>query len=950
VSTRSPRYNGDYQVLRLSVDRDRNDVQKARAKLATTLDQLGEHHVRQKEYDDAMDAFTEALHEKRSVFSHLLPSPPSSPTENGCNSAMNTTPQAFTFFGEDGGDCSTPKNSLAEKHDQTIDEIVQTLRNMGNVHSLRGEQDEAMRYYTEVTNLRAQKSTANAASLELGASGEHRSLLSGLNMDDNSTLMSEINEDVKALDDLFNRISFRGKGAGNNPELTSAGSEKRKSKPLSPSSPQSNNTSNKRRKSDAPEHDTFVENEPFKRSTSSLGGTQSLPTSGSELQEALDLYKTVLESYCGPNLEQHKEYHNSLALRADLLQETQKQSSDGMYDSLLFESKLSSKAADLDLALEIYHQVLVVHEENKKSSQSTSSSSSSLSSSSAVSPSQSRQPQTPSTPLPPAATPAAAATTAVVATAPAFVSSEADRQAASRVASTLICMGSIYYKLGNRVEELRMYREAKAVYRKAFGENHTFVAGTRKNIGMVLAERGEYDLAMAQFDKAMRIYLDANHGSEMNRDVASAISCMGNVKNRVGELDAALSQYMEALRIYKSIHEEGASSTTTTTAIATTPTTAKSTTSTSSVVVSVDVVASSNHSLSSTSAAAAAAAAAAGAAAAATGMTTTSAELADALRDVTSTLKVIGMVHAKKGDLDTAMSFFQEAMTLLRSSGVDSTSAGRETTASVLTRIASMHLKKGDLDQAMAHYREAYDLTVRNRGTTNHQEVAGILHYIGGIYHKRADFEEAMSCYQEAIRIYHSTLGPGNPTVAGTLVMVGSIHYKRRNLDSAMMFYREALRLNRDAYGMHHPDVAPILKSIGTILTKKGDYKEAYDIFRDVLSIKCAVHGTGHPEVASAYKSLGNIHYKLGDLADAERQYRHALSIYRRTKGEDHADTISARTTIEHLRYWMLERDQRKMEERNSRSSRRSGGASGGASGGVGGTSGQRTDFDERSC
>ena len=818
-SKTTPSMNGDYQVLRQNVEQKRLAVQQARTALASSLDQLGEHHVRQKEYDDAMDAFTEALHEKRSVFSHILPSPASSNDDN----RSRTSSFSSSLIGGEGSissniNSSNNNNSTedtpAELLDQTIDDIVLTLRNMGNVHSLRGEQDEAMRYYTEVTNLRAQKSSINA--MDSGC-GETKSLLSGLN-DDNSTLMSEINEDVKALDDLFRSISFRTQG-NNNSEFSLLGNEKRKStKPLSPS-PNNSSSGNKRRKNNGSSEpsDNLVENEPFKRSTSSLG-SPSLPAAGNELNEALEMFRNVLESYsAGDRLEQLKECYNSLALRADLLNENQKQSAkmDPMYDTLSSEHKGVSKAADLELALEVYKQVLAIHDETIKAKQPTSQ-------------------------HPP---------------------SEVDQQAASNVASTLICMGSIYYKLGNRVEELRMYREAKTVYRRAFGENHTFVAGTRKNIGMVLAERGEYEEAMTQFDKAMRIYLSVNDGDEMNRDVASAISCMGNVKNRVGELDAALTQYMEALRIYKQINDK---------------------------VAEVD-----------------------------------NGSIADSLRDVTSTLKVIGMVHAKKGDLDTAMSFFQEAMALLRTSGIDSTSAGRENTASVLTRVASIHLKKGDLDQAMVHYREAYDLTTRNRGTTNHPEVAGILHYIGGIYHKRADYDEAMSCYQEAIRIYHATLGPGNPTVAGTLVMVGSIYYKRRNLDSAMMFYREALRLNRDAYGMHHPDVAPILKSIGTILTKKGEYREAYDVFRDVLSIKCTVHGTGHPEVASAYKSLGNVHYKLGDLADAERQYRHALSIYRRTKGEDHADTISARTTIEHLRYWMREREQRQLEQRHSKNSHR---------------------------
>ena len=742
----TPRLNGDYQVLLRTVDERRGVVRDTRASLASSLDRLGEHHVRQKEYDDAMDAFTEALHEKRSIF---------------------CTPSSMNRGGSDFSITVTDSES-AEDRDAAIDEIILTLRNMGNVHSLRGEQDEAMRYYTEVTNLRASKSSSRHDNGD-----DTTTLLSGFGgEEDNSTLMSEINEDVKALDDMFRSISFR------NQDPPSAHNGNRKSKPLTPSA-ENTTPSSKRRKSESV-GGSFVslESEPFRRS-SSLG----LPASGNDVSEALDLYKSVLETYKGPSLERHKETFNSLALRVDLLSEDLNRPSSPTH--------AGGNGVDLELAVEIFQQVLTAQYEMNS-------------------------PDT------------------------------VDPQLCANIASTLIRTGSLYYKLGNRLEELRMYKEAKDIYCKAFGENHFFVAGARKNIGMVLAERGEYDEAVEQFEAAKRIYLEVNGGVTMTRDVASAISCMGNVKNRIGELDEALEMYMEALSIYKTVQESE---------------------------------------------------------------TDTDASTL-ATRDVTATLKVIGMVHAKKGDLDLAMAYFTEAMTLLRSSGVDKTPTGRETTASILTRTASIHVKKGDLDQAMENYREAYEVTVRNRGTPNHQDVAGILHYIGGVLHKRGEYDEAMDCYQEAIRIYHATLGPGNPIVAGTLVMVGSIHYKRRNLDSAMMFYREALRLNRDAYGLHHPDIAPILKSIGTILTKKGEYQEAYDIFRDVLSIKCTIYGTGHPEVAGAYKSLGNVHYKLGELADAERQYRHALSIYRRTRGEDHPDTMAARTTIEHIRYWMKERGQ----------------------------------------
>ena len=763
-----PVVSRDFHVLRDDLEQRRNSVLDSRVALASSLDRLGEHHVRQKEYDEAMDAFSEALQEKRSILSSLFPH-------------SNTFSKSIALsFGE-----QDMAQATSEKQDQAIEEVIRTLRNMGNVHSLRGEQDEAMRYYTEVTNLRATKTRVRAEA------DENSTLFSGLNQDEEtSTLMSEINEDVKALDDMFRSISFR------NQESDNSRRQSNKTAPLGLAKGNSTSPSNKRRKGENSSGSfSSFESEPFRRSSS-----LNLISTDNQLSVALDAFRNLVESYRGEDSTKYNELLNSLALRVELMEDGAK-TSGGIKEELL-------------LAIEIYEEAVLVQREMISSNQC-----------------------------------------------------DDDQAHSARMASTLIRMGSLYYKLGDRLEELRLYKDAKKVYRDAFGEEHKFVAGTRKNIGMVLAEMGEYEKALAQFEKARKIYLAVNGGNETSRDVASAVSCMGNVKNRVGELDEALGQYMHALQIYKAIQANPDSD--------------------------CDE---------------------------------------NAILDLTSTLKIVGMVHAKRGDLNAAMGFFTEALSVVKASDLDKKPIGHEACASILTRMGGIYAKKGELEKAMDLYKEAYETTVRNRGTTNHQEVASILHYIGGLFHKKSEYDEAMNCYQEAIRIYHSTLGPGNPAVAGTLVMVGSIHYKKRNLDSAMMFYREALRLNRDTYGLHHPDVAPILKSIGTILTKQGEYREAYDVFRDVLSIKCTIHGTGDPEVASAYKSLGNVHYKLGELADAERQYRHALSIYRRTHGEGHPDTISAKTTIEHIRYWMKERGQEKLESRHCHVSSR-----------------QRGD-DERSC
>jgi tetratricopeptide (TPR) repeat protein len=864
--------DGDYQVLRSNVETERTRVHEARVDLAAKLDELGEHHVRRKEYENAMDSFTEALREKRSVFWNIgncnvrnLPlcsntgsrsprkskgnqnSDPNSDQAssfsssllsgisngNGNVNASGTGTGTATYDTGNGKSSETDEDASylehVRVHDATIDALVQTLRNIGNVHSLRGEQDEAMRYFTEVTTLRAQKLSCEfetACQDADDASVETRSFLSGLGGgnsvfsggighstktpsvaadassasnpetksalrnktktkttttggDENSALMSEINEDVRALDDLFRSISFRqGANSGTvaTPKLVSS-SEKRKSK-------SSSRRSKKHKRGRNTNHMSVdTSDEPFHRESttsnpasacppSTPANTHASPTSptssnpngngGEEMflsaftlgppgssasTLAMEKYRRALDYLHEdhPQLRQHQERMNSFTLRIDLQQTSSASKNSESMDA-------AETKADLELALDIYRHILQAYREISVSSGSNGDlhvqTTVPLSSSSCSSSQKQSMLSISSTES------SSSLSLASSASSTSFRKEskrERRQEVAAHIASVLICTGSVYYRLGNRNEELEAYKRAKNVYCKAFGENHVFVAGTRKNIGMVLAERGQYDLAQQQFEKAMSIYIRQNKerqqqheslmastnndgessanidtlgknelkAANMNRDVASVISCIGNVKNRVGELDAALTKYLQALQIYKSLYELKQRDTTTTT----------------------------NNNNDSKIA------------------NRTSNSLIEALRDVTSTLKVIGMVHAKRGDLDTAMQFFQEAMDLLRSQegatqnmksdssvvavGDETTrrtdtaseancSVIRETKASVLTRIASIHLKKGELDEAMSSYREAYDLTVENRGnTTNHPEIAGILHYIGGIYHKR---------------------------------------------------------------------------------------------------------------------------------------------------------------------------------------------------------------------
>ena len=91
-------------------------------------------------------------------------------------------------------------------------------------------------------------------------------------------------------------------------------------------------------------------------------------------------------------------------------------------------------------------------------------------------------------------------------------------------------------------------------------------------------------------------------------------------------------------------------------------------------------------------------------------------------QEVASTLKIMGMVHTNRGELDGAMTCFQGAIDILYEN-FNKKGSG-PVVASILSRIGGIFYKMGKLDEAMSHYHEAYDLATRAYGKTDHPEVA----------------------------------------------------------------------------------------------------------------------------------------------------------------------------------------------------------------------------------
>ena len=837
----------DYQVLVKELQKHQAQFQQARSQLASSLLRMGEYHIRNGEYDEAMMALRESLNENRSVVCSSLNSMPSlDSTDNGDESLLSgmsasqwsapytpkggisvtsssSSPYLSTVMSKDKSFTASDPDMVAAQR-KSLGDMIITLSNLGKVHSLRGEDEAAMKYYDEKTKIQAVRENIEEQ-LSIGAasclSGSAGVFFGG----GHENIMTEINEDVKALDELFRGISFRGfkstieesnmqeedtrndKDARDGAVCTmdersahtcrddmsrSTSSQERSAQSTcfdstfrSTSSPDTHRRRRLRVSVEADTQESMSSLPPLRQTRLHSTSEGNILKEDNEFADAVDIYRTVIDSYGGRNSDKHEKKYAEFLRRYEMMQRTVSSSD---------RDTRHSPRKEWQLALDVYESALSAQKEGI-----------------------SRSPFLPGTPRKRTA-------------------SDFSQDTHFSAASTLIAMGGLYYKLNNVQKELEKYNEALMVYQEALGREHPHVAGTMKNIGMVLAEQGQHDEAMGKFQEAQRIYKCLNDvkGDGPCCDVASALSCMGNVQNRRGELEDALQFYGEALSIYKAAskraQEMGGRSRL-------------------------------------------------------------------ALQEVASTLKIMGMVHTKRGELDMAMNCFQDAIDIMRQNFNDKTSGPLVT--SILSRIGGIFSKMGKLEEAMSHYHEAYDVATQTFGTTDHPEVAQVLHYIGGMHQRNGNLVEAMRCYKNSAKIYQVTLGRNDPIVATTLVCIGSVHYIMKNLDGAMNYYKEALRLNRSSYGTKHPDVIPTMKSIALIHAKKGNFDNAIEMFTEVLKIKCSEVGHIHPEVAGAHKRIGNVHYQRGDLKSATVEYRKALSIYQQSIGDDHHATKSALLIVE---------------------------------------------------
>jgi len=223
----------------------------------------------------------------------------------------------------------------------------------------------------------------------------------------------------------------------------------------------------------------------------------------------------------------------------------------------------------------------------------------------------------------------------------------------------------------------------------------------------------------------------------------------------------------------------------------------------------------------------------------------------------------LGQPQQATADCEEGRRIFHEAGDLAGESGA-------------LHEMAEVPINQGDLETAKSWYEQALKLAQQ---TGDKRATARELGNIGVIYMQQGDLTTGKKNYTEALDAFREIDDkPGMSVVTGN---IGDIFYVEGQLGTALAEYKDALVLAREIG--NRSSEAIDMKLMGDVLADQGDLQRAMQMYQQAVSIQREIDDKSY--YASSLVSVGNLRRQMGDSDGARKVYEEAMSL-RRQLGE----------------------------------------------------------------
>jgi tetratricopeptide (TPR) repeat protein len=234
---------------------------------------------------------------------------------------------------------------------------------------------------------------------------------------------------------------------------------------------------------------------------------------------------------------------------------------------------------------------------------------------------------------------------------------------------------------------------------------------------------------------------------------------------------------------------------------------------------------------------------------------------------VSMTLSNLGAVYLQLGDLDQAEATLYESLELKKRIG-----AGMILT-DTLNNLGNCANLRGDFNTSLMYYEEALD-DIRSKKGRRMDEINALFN-IGRLHVQRKDWNQAMKALNEACKYARELYGTNHLVVAQTLDLMGYVQLSESKLDLAMVSFTGALAIYRLLHGPMDIEVANSLFNVGMVREAKGDLSDAYEAYTTARDLYSRL---GVPESHAGFMSVCRSITSVEKAMETHNQIRSSLS------------------------------------------------------------------------
>jgi tetratricopeptide (TPR) repeat protein len=183
---------------------------------------------------------------------------------------------------------------------------------------------------------------------------------------------------------------------------------------------------------------------------------------------------------------------------------------------------------------------------------------------------------------------------------------------------------------------------------------------------------------------------------------------------------------------------------------------------------------------------------------------------------------------------------------------------------------------RGDNDTALDRFQQALAVA-RDFAPTDQRLINSYLN-VAVAYRRIRRFDQAEIYYVDAIRLQELA---NDPDLIVSLDALGMVYVEQGLAGRAEQVFREAIARLEGIVGPQHPYTAIVAEHLGRTLMNLGRYEEVVEIYARVVDIRAANFGPAHRSLAPPLTRQGLAYIALSRNLDAAQVLRRALALWR---------------------------------------------------------------------